>query len=83
MGYARRTFPNLFAKTKLEQLQLPLFTTRRDFEGKFHLFGKKTTDRYDAIIGRDLQHAIGLDILNSKQAFSWMGINVPITKMGH
>lgn len=44
----------IFAKGNLEKLQLPQFTTRRDFEYKFHLFEKKETDRYDAIIGHDL-----------------------------
>jgi len=67
----------------LKKLQLPQFATRRDFEGSFHLFEKDKSDRYGVIIGRDLQQAIGLDIINSQQDFTWMGIMVPMTKMGH
>ena len=53
-----------FAKGKLEKLQLPQFTTRCDFSHKFHLFEKKKSDRYDTIIGRNLQQALDLDIMN-------------------
>ena len=74
---------NTFAKTHLSRLQFPQVTTRRDVEGSFHLFKKSKSDRYVVIIGHDLQQAIGLEILNSQQAFEWMGITAPMTKIGH
>lgn len=48
------------AEGDLEKLQLPQFTTRRDFSHKWHLFKKRKRDRYDVIIGRELQQAIGI-----------------------
>ena len=42
---------NTFAKATIQQLQLPQFTTRRNFNHTFHLFEKKKGDRYDVIIG--------------------------------
>jgi len=50
----------------LIKLQLPQFVTRRNIEKIFHLFENNKADRYDVIIGRDLQQAIGIYILNSQ-----------------
>ena len=35
-------------------------------------------NRYDMIIGQDLQHAIGMDILFSTQKLRWDGIEIPM-----
>ena len=72
----------IFTKSSLDELQLPQLNTIRDFSHKLHLFEKKT-DKYDAIIGRDLQQALGMDIMNSKGTFDWIGIQVPFKPMGY
>ena len=70
-------------KTHLIKLQLPQFTTRRRIKRYFKLFDKWKSDRYDVTIGRTLQQAIGLDILNQQQVFEWMEITVSMTQVGH
>ena len=72
-----------FATTTLEKMQLPQFTMKRNFSHTWHLFNKRKNDRYDAIIGRDLQQNLGIDVLNSKKAFSWLGIEVDFRPMGY
>ena len=49
----------------VKDCKLPQFTSHRKFDGLFHLFKKSTTDRYDAIIGRDLLGKIGVDLMYS------------------
>ena len=71
------------AEGKIEKLQLPEFRTRRDFQHTFQLFKKRKRDRYSGILGRDFQQALGIDVLNSKRMFSWMGIEVAFKPMGY
>ena len=72
-----------FAKTDLLKIFIPQFTIRWNFSHTFHLFEKQKRSRYNAIIGSDVQQQIGLDLLNSKQPFSWMDIKVPLHLMGY
>ena len=72
-----------FAEMYLGKLQLSQFTIRNNLEGNFRLFEKYKANRYNIIIGRNLQQKIDLKIFNSKQAFTWMGIIVLMNKIGH
>ena len=41
-----------------------------------HVFEKARQHAYDIIVGRDLLQNLGIDVLNSKKAFLWSGIEI-------
>ena len=67
---------------ELEQVKLPQFSIKRGFKASFHFFQKKEDDRYDFIIGRDIQQELGIDIINSETKFRWDGIEIEMSPRG-
>jgi len=54
------------------------FAPSREIEWLVAVDETESHNRYDMIIGRDLQHAIGMDILFSSQKLRWDGIEIPM-----
>ena len=67
----------------LKGCKLPQFTWNRKFDGTFHLFGKQDSDRYNAIVGRDLMTNLGIDLVYSTGEIKWGNVSVPMVPMGH
>ena len=59
-----------FAKTTILDLQLPQFTTRRNFRTEMHLFERKKDEKYDAIKGRDLMIKVEIFLDYKKEYFA-------------
>ena len=57
------------AKISTKLLTLPQFTTKRTFQATFHVLNKNDQPHFDAIMGRDLQQQLRIDILNSEKHF--------------
>ena len=62
-----------FAKTTISDLQLPQFTTRRNFEGEIHLFEKKKGEKYDTILWWNLMTKLEIVLDYKKEYFAWRG----------
>jgi hypothetical protein len=54
------------------------FTLTREIEWVVIVNETVSQSRYDMIIGQDLQHTMGIDILFSSQRLRWDGIEVPM-----
>ena len=74
---------NKDATIKLQQLTLPQFTTNRMFESTFQLLKREIRASFDAIIGKDIQQKIGLDVFSSKKQFQWDDVFIPKVPKGH
>ena len=61
-------------KVLVKECQLLQFTAHRKFDGIFHLFTKQESDRYEAIIGRDLMRKLRIDLLYSIGTVKWGGV---------
>ena len=72
-----------FAKTTISNLQLPQFTTRRNFHTEMHLFERKKGENYDGTLGRDLMTKLGIVLDYKKECFAWGGIEIPMLPMGY
>jgi hypothetical protein len=63
-------------KVEIKQCRLPQFTTKWNNTATFHMFNKRSNDKYDLILGRDLLQAIGLDFHYSSSTLTWDNISV-------
>jgi hypothetical protein len=70
-------------KVEVKQCRLPQFTTKRNITATFHMFDKRSNDKYDLILCRDLLQAIGLDIHYSSSTFRWNNISVTMVPSGY
>ena len=58
---------------------LPKFHENREIEWKAYVEESDVkTSRYDMIIGRDLMHEIGIDLLFSEQKMQWGNAKIPM-----
>ena len=71
------------AKITAKALTLPQFTTKRTFQATFHVLNKDDKPHFDAIMGRDLQQQLGINVLNSEKHFQWDDILIPMVPKGH
>jgi len=68
---------------RIEQYCLPQFTRKRQITTSFHMFQKRSKDKYDFILGRDLLKELGLDIHYSASQFMWDNITVDMVPCGY
>jgi len=69
--------------TTIENCRLPQFTKNCAVSSTFHLFDKRSADKYDVILGRDLLQAIGMDIHYSTNQFVWDNISINMVPSGY
>jgi hypothetical protein len=67
---------------QIENYILPQFTQKRHITTSFHMYQKRSKDKYDFILGRDLLQDIGLDIHYSNSQFVWDNIIVDMVPCG-
>jgi hypothetical protein len=67
----------------IEQYCLPQFTRKRHITTSFHMFQKRSKDKYDFILGHDLLKELGLDIHYSASQFVWENISVDMVPSGY
>ena len=61
--------PETKESASMTNMKLPQFTKRREFDiDKLHPYDNPD-EKYDIIIGRDVHHKIGLDMINVTQQF--------------
>ena len=58
--------------------KLPGFTSSKSITYTFQIDKTKSNHKYDVILGRDIQRALGMDILWSKETIIWDNISVPM-----
>jgi hypothetical protein len=73
MGYATGSFQTDGIVT-IENYHLPQFTRKRHTTSSFHMFQKRSKDKYDFILGRDLLTELSIDIRYSTAQFVWENI---------
>lgn len=69
--------------TTIDKCRLPQFNRKRNVSSTFHLFEKRSNDKYDVILGRDLLQAIGLGIQYSTNRFTWDDISIDMVPRGY
>jgi hypothetical protein len=67
----------------IEKLCLPQFTQKRQITSTFHTFDKRSKDKYDFILGRDLLTDLKLIIDYSVAQFKWDSITVDMVPSGY
>ena len=71
------------SRVLVKECRLPQFTSHCKFDRVFHLFIQQESDRYNAIIRRDLMEKLQIDLLYSSRSVKWGDIEVPMVPVGH
>ena len=58
--------------------KFPGFTPSKSITYTFQIDETKSNHEYDVNLGRDIQRALGMDILWSKETIIWENISVPM-----